>query len=140
MTNEANVQQLLDIEAIKQLKARYFRCMDTKDWDGFAGVFRDAPESTEQILEPALYFSRRKPAKIRLPKVKPGRGFKKVIGGEVGQLDHYVLLKQYAGEEAADELAPKWRGAAFSVLEDKKKDQAVLVYASEWESEADDTQ
>lgn len=105
--------------------------------DGFAGVFRDAPESTEQILEPALYFSRRKPVKLRLPKVKLGRGFKKVIGGEVGQLDHYVLLKQYAGEEAADELAPKWRGAAFTVLEDKKKDQAVLVYASEWESQAD---
>jgi hypothetical protein len=28
-----------DIEAIKQLKARYFRMMDTKDWDGLAGVF-----------------------------------------------------------------------------------------------------
>jgi hypothetical protein len=24
------------IEEIKQLKARYFRCMDTKDWDGYA--------------------------------------------------------------------------------------------------------
>ncbi|HEX4245513.1 MAG TPA: nuclear transport factor 2 family protein [Acidimicrobiales bacterium] len=30
-----------DIEAIKQLKARYFRLMDTKDWDGLAGVFAD---------------------------------------------------------------------------------------------------
>lgn len=35
------LQQLLDIEAIKQLKARYFRCMDTKDWDGFRAVFTD---------------------------------------------------------------------------------------------------
>jgi len=33
------LQQLLDIEAIKQLKARYFRCMDTKDWVGFRDVF-----------------------------------------------------------------------------------------------------
>lgn len=30
-----------DIEAIKQLKARYFRTMDTKDWDGLAAVFTD---------------------------------------------------------------------------------------------------
>lgn len=30
-----------DIEAIKQLKARYFRMMDTKDWDGLAAVFTD---------------------------------------------------------------------------------------------------
>lgn len=28
-----------DIEAIKQLKARYFRLMDTKDWDGFRDCF-----------------------------------------------------------------------------------------------------
>jgi hypothetical protein len=28
-----------DVEAIKQLKARYFRLMDTKDWDGLAQVF-----------------------------------------------------------------------------------------------------
>jgi ketosteroid isomerase-like protein len=28
-----------DVEAIRQLKARYFRTMDTKDWDGLAAVF-----------------------------------------------------------------------------------------------------
>jgi uncharacterized protein (TIGR02246 family) len=30
-----------DIEAIKQLKARYFRTMDTKDWAGMRRVFFD---------------------------------------------------------------------------------------------------
>jgi uncharacterized protein (TIGR02246 family) len=30
-----------DIEAIKQLKARYFRTMDTKDWAGMRQVFAD---------------------------------------------------------------------------------------------------
>jgi hypothetical protein len=29
------------IEAIRQLKARYFRLMDTKDWDGMRQVFTD---------------------------------------------------------------------------------------------------
>jgi uncharacterized protein (TIGR02246 family) len=33
------VQRLLDIEEIKQIKARYFRCLDTKDWEGLARVF-----------------------------------------------------------------------------------------------------
>ena len=33
--------ELADIEAIKQLKARYFRFLDTKDWDAFADVFTD---------------------------------------------------------------------------------------------------
>jgi hypothetical protein len=35
----AKVQRLLDIEAIKQLKARYFRLIDTKDWIAFRDVF-----------------------------------------------------------------------------------------------------
>jgi hypothetical protein len=30
-----------DIESIKQLKARYFRAMDTKDWDAMRAVFTD---------------------------------------------------------------------------------------------------
>lgn len=30
-----------DIEAIKQLKARYFRTMDTKDWEAMRRVFTD---------------------------------------------------------------------------------------------------
>jgi uncharacterized protein (TIGR02246 family) len=39
-----DVTERLDaIEQIKALKARYFRCMDTKDWDGFAEQF--APDA-----------------------------------------------------------------------------------------------
>jgi len=30
-----------DVEAIRQLTARYFRTMDTKDWDGMRRVFTD---------------------------------------------------------------------------------------------------
>jgi hypothetical protein len=37
------VEWLCAIEEIRQLKARYFRLMDTKDWDGFAAVF--SPEA-----------------------------------------------------------------------------------------------
>ena len=33
------VERLMAAEEIKQLKARYFRCMDTKDWAGFEQVF-----------------------------------------------------------------------------------------------------
>jgi ketosteroid isomerase-like protein len=38
---EITVQMLWDIEQIKQLKARYFRFLDAKDWDAFAGLFTD---------------------------------------------------------------------------------------------------
>jgi hypothetical protein len=32
-------ETLIAIESIKQLKARYFRAVDTKDWDGLRGLF-----------------------------------------------------------------------------------------------------
>ncbi len=38
---EITVQMLWDIEQIKQLKARYFRMIDTKDWEGFRELFTD---------------------------------------------------------------------------------------------------
>ena len=38
-----------DIEDIKRLKARYFRCLDTTDWTGLRAVFTDdlVADSTE---------------------------------------------------------------------------------------------
>ena len=37
------VERLMAIEEIKQLKSRYFRCVDTHDWAGLAQIFcRDA--------------------------------------------------------------------------------------------------
>ena len=36
---EARLQALEDIDAIKQLKYEYARCLDSKDWDGMAKCF-----------------------------------------------------------------------------------------------------
>ena len=48
------IARLETIEQIKALKARYFRCMDTKDWDGFAAVFTpDAVMDTSGELPPS---------------------------------------------------------------------------------------
>jgi uncharacterized protein (TIGR02246 family) len=44
-----DIEILAAVEAIRQVKARYFRCMDTKDWDGFADQF--APDAVMDINE-----------------------------------------------------------------------------------------
>jgi uncharacterized protein (TIGR02246 family) len=36
-----DIETLVTIEEIKQLKARYFRLMDTKQWDAWADVFTE---------------------------------------------------------------------------------------------------
>jgi uncharacterized protein (TIGR02246 family) len=45
------LDELRAVEQIKRLKARYFRCMDTKDWDGFQAVF--APDASLDTTEEA---------------------------------------------------------------------------------------
>lgn len=44
-------EALLEIEAIRRLKARYFRTMDTKDWTAFARVF--APDAEMDVTDDA---------------------------------------------------------------------------------------
>jgi hypothetical protein len=39
--SEALLQELLDRELIKELKARYFRFLDAQDWEAFRQVFTD---------------------------------------------------------------------------------------------------
>ncbi len=48
---EPTPAELAAIEAIKQLKARYFRCLDTHDWEGLAEVF--APNAELDVRDDA---------------------------------------------------------------------------------------
>lgn len=51
-----DIERLLAIEEIKQLKARYFRCVDTKDWEGYRSVLADdvVVDITEDMPEGGL--------------------------------------------------------------------------------------
>jgi hypothetical protein len=43
-----------DIEDVKQLKARYCRLLDTKDWEGFREVFADDVVTDHQCHTPEI--------------------------------------------------------------------------------------
>jgi hypothetical protein len=49
---------LVDIEEIKQLKARYFRLMDTKKWDDWAEVFTEDVTVWVEDVPDVTYTSR----------------------------------------------------------------------------------
>jgi ketosteroid isomerase-like protein len=61
--HQVTAQMLWDIEQIKQLKARYFRLLDAKDWDAFAELFTDdcehhlPSESPKPIVRNEEYFA-----------------------------------------------------------------------------------
>jgi hypothetical protein len=102
---------------------------------GFAEVFRHPPVSTQQIEHPDKYFSGAKPTGPALPDPHLPRGYKGLVGGSLGELEHHILIEQSSGEETADAIAPHWKGSNFELLENKKARRVVLVYASEWDSE-----
>ena len=101
---------------------------------GFGEVFRKPPVSTQQILHPEKYFENTQPVDPPLPDPKLPHGFKGVTGGALGELDHDVLLEQYAGKAVADEIGPHWRGGAYELRENKKAGRVVLLYAVQWDS------
>ena len=103
---------------------------------GFAEVFTDAPVSTQQILHPEKYFAKVKPTEPALPNAQLPRGYKGLVSGELGELEHGVLLEQYMGKPEAQEIAPHWRGCRFELRENKKLARVVLLYAVEWDNEA----
>jgi hypothetical protein len=102
---------------------------------GFAEVFQRPPISSQQILHPQKYFDDVQPTHPALPEPGLGKGYKELVGGSLGELDHQVMLEQFSGKEVAAALAPHWRGCTFQLLENRKQASVVLTYAVEWDTE-----
>ncbi|HEY9142259.1 MAG TPA: hypothetical protein VIN93_15275 [Bryobacteraceae bacterium] len=100
---------------------------------GFAEVFTDPPVSTQQIQHPEKYFAKVTPTQPDLPDPHLPRGYRGLIRGELGELEHAILLEQYVGKSQAEEVAPHWRGCRFELRENKKAARVVLLYAVEWD-------
>ena len=99
----------------------------------FARVFRDPPTSTSQIEHPERYFEHTPIANPDLP--KPVRHAKAYVTGAMGELETRILLEQYVGNEAAEDLGPKLKGADYRIDEMKTDHRMTMVYASEWVDE-----
>jgi hypothetical protein len=108
---------------------------DRDGTNGFTEVFLKPPLSTQQILHPEKYFSGVKPTEPELPQPHLAKGYKSLVGGSLGELEHTIMLEQYSGKTRAAEIAPHWRGCAFDLLESKHPSRIVLLYSAEWDSE-----
>jgi hypothetical protein len=95
-----------------------------------AEVFREPPVSSQQVLHPRKYFSHTAPDMPVLP--KDPKGVKRYAEGVMGELDHSVLLRQYATLTDAQDVAPKLSGSQYRLLEVRKNKRIGLVYVSAW--------
>lgn len=102
------------------------------DKAAFTEVFRRPPVSTQQILHPEKYFAGVRPLVPPLPQLENQRAWRTFTDGELGELDHAILLRQYAGVPDSAAISPDWRGGYYRLLENKADKRIVLAYASEW--------
>ncbi len=100
--------------------------------DGLKRVFRQPPETTQQVLQPALYLRGTVPADPELPPITLPKGFRRVYEGTFGQLDHRILLEEHLGEDDRNELLDKWAGGRFEVFENRRTGSAALRDAVRW--------
>jgi hypothetical protein len=98
----------------------------------FTRVFERPPASTQQILHPEKYFAGENPSNPPAPAVAAQGEYRILAEGSIGEFDHAVLLLQYAGQQAADSVAFRWKGGSYRLLEHKKDGRKVLAYSSDW--------
>jgi len=107
----------------------------------FAGVLRNPPHTTRQIMQPETYLSGEKIEPMRVPDFKHDfKDYQKFDIGAMGEFDVAVLIEQYAGKPLSKRMYPEWRGGYYYAAKpkpDPKSDTARtaplgLLYVSRW--------
>ncbi len=87
-----SMERLWDIEQIKQLKARYFRYLDTKDWDAFETLFTDD----------CVHYLPQESAKVAMSNEEYFADLKSMLGGGItthhGHMPEISLLSDTEAE------------------------------------------
>jgi len=125
----------------------------------FAGLLRDPPRNTYQIMNPKSYFNGERIEPLRVPAITPllGDGMTRFDTGTMGALEVMLFLRQFSGDGTARKLSPKWRGGFYYTATVRSASSSVkgggesedapavspaslsLLYVSRWASGEDAT-
>ena len=103
----------------------------------------DPPRSTEQILHPEKWHTRRDdPILLKLPDLAAELpGYRKAAEGEMGELSLRIFLREGLKDpERANRAAAGWGGDRFAVYENDGEKGAAgrrVVWITEWDTETD---
>jgi hypothetical protein len=101
----------------------------------FAGLFKNPPRTTRQIMEPKTYLSGEQIAPLPVPNFREiFKSYERFDVGAMGEFDVSVLIDQYAGAETSRSLYPSWRGGYYYAARPKGDANAPLglLYVSGW--------
>jgi hypothetical protein len=101
----------------------------------FAGLFKNPPRTTRQIMEPKTYLSGERIDPLPMPNLrKIFKDYERFDVGAMGEFDVSMLIDQYAGTEVSHSLYPHWRGGYYYAARPKGDANAPLglLYVSRW--------
>jgi hypothetical protein len=107
----------------------------------FAGLLKNPPHTTRQIMEPETFLADEKIEPMRVPDFKHDfKDYEKFDIGAMGEFDVAVLIEQYAGKPLSKAMYPEWRGGYYYAAKTKaapNSDSASpaplgLLYVSRW--------
>jgi hypothetical protein len=101
-------------------------------WKSVDEAYRDPPVSTEQVIHPEKYRTKRDlPTLIQLPALRPGEAWKEAGQNVLGEMQIAVLLGRSGSRAAAG-----WDGDRYAVFEGPDE-KLGLVWLSTWDSRDD---
>jgi len=109
-------------------------------WSMVSQAYTKLPQSTEQILHPAKYFSFEEPIKVDLPDVRTHLGplWKKISYDINGEWGYYLMLDQFLNAPAESKRAVAgWGGDRYVVYKGPKAGDVFIAQLSTWDSEND---
>jgi hypothetical protein len=98
-------------------------------WAGLSAVFTKPPNSTQQVMHPALYKTGRVPEQVTLPSLEKllGPDWAKIDENVMGEFGWKEIVKQFLGDERATPLAATWGGDRYVLYEQKQTKRLILV-------------
>ena len=108
-------------------------------WKDLPKLFENPPVSSQQIIHPELYLKGVKPEPVTLPKwtgVVPS-SWKLLEENVLGEFGLQEVLKEFIGDEMAQQTAPFWDGDRYSVFEDQRTKITSLIVRIHLDNEED---
>jgi len=108
-------------------------------WKDLPKLFENPPVSSQQIIHPELYLKGVKPEAVTLPKwtgIVPS-SWKLLEENVLGEFGLQEVLKEFIGDEMAQQTAPFWDGDRYSVFEDQKTKITSLIVRIHLDNEED---
>ncbi len=114
---------------------------DRGGWKALDAVFRDPPDSSEQILHPEKYYERReRPVRFdatRIPELLGLSGWRLVHHDVNGEFSLHLWLGQFIADETARKAAEGWGGDVILLLRREGEAEPLLISINRWDTPAD---